>query len=241
MMIWLVFSPSIFPPKRIPWYMALLIVLGAAKPQLTVLIYPGILALTWKHHGWKGALHLVGMCLGLLILCLMPLFIFSPGWFSGFLDVIRYNMAAGFNLPTPFVQLFIRFGIAGILYWLPVFFGCLAISFYLWLKKSVQMSLLWSMALTPIVTPYVSSWDFVLLLPLFFWQLLNYRSTWSRSVLIFGMLFAYVLQILPRLGNTDLHDGSQWWVPLVTVAVYWIGSLVEFLLQSKNQEMKEHE
>lgn len=227
MMIWLVFSPSIFPPIRIPWYMALLIVLGAAKPQLTVLIYPGILALTWKNHGWKGAFHLVGMCLGLLFLCLLPLFIFYPDWFSGFLDVIRYNMAAGFNLPTPFVQLFIRFGIAGILYWLPIFLICLGISLYLWLKKSVHMSLLWSMALTPIVTPYASSWDFVLLLPLFFWQLLHYRSTWSRIVLIFGMLLAYVLQILPRLGNTDLHDGSQWWVPLVTVAVSILASLFE--------------
>jgi len=227
MMIWLVFSPIDFPPNRIPWYLALLIVLGAAKPQLTVLVYPGILALTWRQRGWRGVLRLVGTCLGLLILCLAPLFIFYPGWFSGFVDVIRYNLAAGFNLPTLFVQLFICYGITGIFYWLPIFLVCLAISLYLWLKKGARVGMLWGLALTPIATPYASSWDFVLLLPLFYWQLLHYRSVWSRMVLIFGMLLAYLLQILPRLGNTDLHDGSQWWVPLVTVAVSFLASLFE--------------
>ncbi len=227
MMIWLVFYPANFPTNRLPRYLALLLVLGASKPQLTVLIYPGILALTWKQNGWKSALHLVGVCFGLLIVCLVPLFVFYPTWFNGFLDVIRYNMAAGFNLPTPFMQLVIRFGALGIFYWLPIFLAGLGISLYLWLKNGSCAGMLWSMALTPIVTPYASSWDFVLLLPLFIWQLLHYRSVLSRIALTVGMLIAYVLQILPRLGNTDLHDGSQWWVPLVIVAVYCIALLTE--------------
>ena len=231
MMVWLVFSPADgFPPARMPWHLALLVVLGAAKPQLCVLIYPALLALTIRQHGWRGALRLAGMCLAVLALCLVPLFLFYPAWVSGFLDVTHYNLAAGFNLPTPFIQLFIRFGTAGIFYWLPIFLACLGISLYLWLKKGAQVGMLWSMALTPIATLYASSWDFVLLLPLFFWMLLHFRRAGSRAALILGTLLAYVLQILPRLGNTDLHDGSQWWVPPVMVAVYALVWMLEHWL-----------
>lgn len=228
LMVALVFSPGHeFPPPGMPWTAAMLIVLGASKPQLAVLIYPGILAVTLQKGAWRGVARLGGAVLAALALYLTPLFIFYPGWVSGFLKVTRYNLGVAWDLPTPFVRLTLQFGPPGVWIWLPLFLGCLGLSMALWIKKGARLGMLWSMALTPLATPYGSSWDFILLLPLFFWQLLNFRSRGARFGLVAGMLAAEILQIIPRLGNKDVTDGSQWWVPPVTLAVFGLAALIE--------------
>lgn len=227
--------------KQLSW-VSLLAVLGAAKPQLTVLIYPGIIAATWKRQGMSGLARLLGASLGWLAICLIPLFAFYPGWISGFMEVTRYNLNAGWNLPTPFIQLYLHLGITGLFIWLLFFFSSLALSIYLWVKKGERVGLIWTMALTPLVTTYCSSWDFTLLLPLFFWQFLNYQSGLSRGILISGMFLVDIWQVVPRLGKNDIPDSSQWWIPPALITVFVLSMLVErwkesqFAINDKNIE-----
>ena len=207
--------------------MPLLIVLGAAKPQLTILIYPGIIASTYQHQGWRGLARLLGASLAMLSICLLPLFVFHPGWVSGFLEVVRYVLNIQWDLPTPFVQLTLHLGKTGLRIWFLLFIASLALSLYLWLQKGAKTGMLWSMALTPLVTTYCSSWDFTLLLPLFFWLFLNFRSIWSRAGLIVGMLLVDILQIIPRLGKNDVPDGLQWWIPPTLLFIYILSLMIE--------------
>lgn len=228
MMVTMVFfSKGVFPPAKMTWWMPLLIVLGAAKPQLTILIYPGIIASTYRHQGWHGPARLLGASLAMLFVCLLPLFVFHPGWVSGFLDVVRYVLNIQWDLPTPFVQLTLHLGKTGLLIWFLLFIASLSLSLYLWLRKGAKTGMLWSMALTPLVTTYCSSWDFTLLLPLFFWLFLNFQSIRSRAGLIVGMLLVDILQVIPRLGKTDVPDGSQWWIPPALLSIIFLSLAIE--------------
>jgi multisubunit Na+/H+ antiporter MnhE subunit len=87
--------------------------------------------------------------------------------------------------------------------------------------------MLWSLALTPLVTAYCSTWDFTLLLPLFFWLFLHFNNIWSQIGLLTGMLMSDIWQILPRLRKTDVPDHTLWWVPVVLLVVFLLSMQIE--------------
>jgi hypothetical protein len=228
MMVMVVFLPGDgFPPRRLPWWLPLLLALGAAKPQLTVLVYPGVLAATLRRQGWYGVGRLALASAGWLAVCLVPLFIFYPGWVTGFLNVTNYNLNLQWNLPTLYLRLALTLGRTGQLIWLALFLSALALVLWLWLKKGARAGLIWSLGLTPMVTPYASSWDFTLLLPAFIWLLLKMRSRRARFALGCGMLLVDLGMVASRWGKSELPDASQWWIPPALLATYLLAMLVE--------------
>ena len=53
----------------------------------------------------------------------------------------------------------------------------------------------------------------------------SYQISLGARVMAAGMLTVDFLQVLPRLGGTDIPDFSLWWVPPALLAIY-AGSLL---------------
>jgi len=209
---------KVYLPQASRWT-PLLLAIGLTKPQLAILIYPGLLIQTWRQRGFRQAAWLVLSTVMCVLALTLPLFLFYPGWFQDFTFIIFDNFGKGWGLPTLFVQLPVLLGPLGYGIWGLVFVIALGITWYLWSTQDAKIALLASLALTPLVTIYASSWDFLLLLPAFFWLVFNLKSFMARFALLVGIIIVYIAQIAFRW-QRDITDGSQWWIPPVMIGVY---------------------
>ena len=203
-----------------------MLVLGLTKPQLAILIYPGLFIHVWRTRGFRQAAWLVGSTGITAALLLIPLFLYYPAWLGDFLFITFDNLGKGWGLPTLFVQLPVYLGAAGYGVWAMVFLTALVTSLWLWSRENPKVALVASLAMTPMITPYASSWDFLLLLPAFFWLLIHLRSKAARAALLLGMLFVFAAQIAARW-HQDISDGSQWWIPPGLILIYLISLAIE--------------
>jgi hypothetical protein len=228
-MLFVIFMMAgVYIPKLEP-FLPLLLVLGLTKPQLAILIYPGLLLSVWQKQGFLPVLKLVlatTLCAGILTL---PLFMFYPGWVNNFLLVTFNNLRVGWDFPTLFVQLPFLLGRAGYAVWGAVFLAALGGSLWFWWFRDAKTALLVSLAATPMVTPYASSWDFLLLMPGFFWLIVALRSRAARAALLLGVGFIIVLQIALRW-RQDFADGRQWWIAPGLILVYLTSLAIEHSL-----------
>jgi hypothetical protein len=87
--------------------------------------------------------------------------------------------------------------------------------------------MMWSLGITTIVTPYVWSWDFVLLLPI--WMYTFIQGGWKRRTLL--LIFYAVAWYGMALIQAQESSNNQyfWWVPL-----WFIGTLA-LLTDWKNE------
>lgn len=204
----------------------LLLAVGLTKPQLGLLVYPGLVVHTWRHLGFRQAARLVALTVLCVAVMTIPLFIFYPGWISDFILVTVDNFNKHWNLPSMYVQLPALLGPAGTLIWGLVFLASLALTLWMWYRLDKKTAVIFTLALTPMVTTYTSSWDFMLQFPAFFWLLHKLKARASRVVLLSGVLLVFVFQYAARW-RTDISDGSQWWIPLAMNAVFLLTLLVE--------------
>ncbi|MHB0987795.1 MAG: glycosyltransferase 87 family protein [Bellilinea sp.] len=212
-------------PKAQHW-MPLLLSIGLTKPQLGILVYPGLFIYTWHQKGFRQATWLLISTAISVVLLTIPLFIFFPGWVKDFFFITFDNFGKQWDLPTLFVQLPLILGQVGYAIWALVFLLALAISLWVWYKKDHKTAMIVSLTLTPMVTPYASSWDFMLLLPAFYWLILKLKIMSARVVLLAGTFLVYFFQYAVRW-HRDIRDGSVWWVPPVLISVYLISLLIE--------------
>ena len=218
---------GLFYAEKPAGWALLFLVLGAAKPQLIILVYPGILAALIQKRSWHNLALLCGKTLCFLAVCLLPLFILHLRWFSGFVEATLYNLDAGWAQPTLFYQFKQNLGSIGLPLWIVLYAALLALCLYIWLKKGPRKGMLWSLALTPLATAYCFSWDFTLLLPLFFWLFFHFEDLWSRVNLLTGIFMVDIWQIIPRFGKTNVPEHKQWWVPIVLLAVFILSMQIE--------------
>ncbi len=215
----------VYHPEALPW-VPLLLSIGLTKPQLGILIYPGLLIYNWHQKGFRQAAWLFFSTVISTALLTIPLFIFFPGWVKDFLFITFDNLGKQWDLPTLFVQLPLILGQAGYAIWALVFLLALSTSLWFWSKTDNKTAMIVSLTLTPMVTPYASSWDFMLLLPAFYWLILNIKLMRARVVLLVGTFLVYYFQYAVRW-HRDIRDGSVWWVPPAMIFVYLISLLVE--------------
>ncbi|MDP2778460.1 MAG: hypothetical protein Q8O48_12540, partial [Anaerolineales bacterium] len=144
-----------------------------------------------------------------LALCI-PLFIAYPNWIP---DAI---LSMTQNPPWLYPSLFILFqrhsGAWGVVLGGATAIVTLWLSYFLWKKLPPAQAMVWSLALAPLFSPYVGSWDFVILLPL----LISTFATidWGRKVFII-ILYAlawYGMALVQMQENS--HNHFFWWVPL---------------------------
>jgi hypothetical protein len=84
-------------------------------------------------------------------------------------------------------------------------------AFRLWLTRDVEEAIVWSLALTPLVTPYVWSWDFVMVLPLFAVTAMRSRNKLQLAILVFGYLVCWL--IAWRILESNPNNVRYWWIP----------------------------
>jgi len=220
----------VYVPGAKRW-IPVLLALGLTKPQLGLLVYPGLVVHTWRHQGFRQAVWLMlstAICVAVMTI---PLFVFYPTWLDGFVLVTIDNFDTHWGLPTLFVQLPMLLGKSGYLIWGAVFLATMGLSLWIWYSKDKKEAVLLSLALTPLATTYASSWDFMLLLPAFYWLVLNIKVKAARAILLTGAGLVYVFQYIARWKH-DIPDGSQWWIMPAMVSVFLAVWLVEHAVRS---------
>jgi hypothetical protein len=205
------------------WISAFLIALALSKPHLGI---PALLGFSYHHYAARGGLRpmlLLWARIGIasLLLCL-PLFIAYPNWIPDMITAMSQNPAWAY--PSIFVFFRKTFGNWGWIFWVFTTLLVVMINFQFWKRLPAKNALYWSLALAPLVTPYVGSWDFVVLLPLMVFTYANVnwkRKTfiWVAYVIAWGIMAR--IQALP--GSLNYYF---WWVPLwfigaMTIATFF--------------------
>jgi hypothetical protein len=143
------------------------------------------------------------------------LFIAYPNWIPDMLTSMGRN--GYWSFPSLYV-LFDRFlgttvgySLAGI-----VTLIVLGINFVLWKKLPIRNAMYWSLALAPLTTPYVGSWDFVVVFPLLISTYAN--TNWKQKFFIWvSYLIAWGLMARIQMMASS-HNHYFWWVPLWFIA-----------------------
>ena len=195
---------------------ALLVVLALAKPQLGILAVPGIFFMTYRQGGWRDVAKFIGALLFWLFLLSIPLFIGFPGWLADFWLSMR-QIPNDWLQPGLFTLLPLWLGSIGTLFWGVLALSLLGLNIWIWLRIDPEEAIFWSLALTPLVTPYVWSWDFVMILPLFAKTIMSVGNKLALIILGLGYLLCWILMF--RINSSDNFSNHLfWWVPWLLLA-----------------------
>jgi len=192
------------------WLSAICVAVALSKPHLGYLLMLGFSYRDYLRGGVREMrtswVRIFTMC---LILCI-PLFVAYPNWIP---DAI---VSMGKNPPWSYPSLYILFErffhVWGYILWGFTTLTVIGVNFLLWKKLPTKDAAYWSLALAPIVTPYIGSWDFVVLFPLLISTYVN--GGWRQKAFLlivyfiawFGMARVQMLAVS--------HNHYFWWVPL---------------------------
>jgi hypothetical protein len=198
------------------WLSAFCIALALSKPHLGLLAILGVSLHGYLRGGFRAMLsawmRIFAMC---LILCL-PLFAAYPNWMP---DAI---VSMGKNPPWSYPSLYIlfeRFFAAwGHALWGFTTLIAIGVNFWLWKKLPLKNAAYWSLALAPLATPYVGSWDFVVLFPLLIHTYVNVNLK-RKVLLLVSYCMAWALMARVQMLEVS-HNHYFWWVP-----IWFIGTL----------------
>ncbi|MEO1163720.1 MAG: glycosyltransferase family 87 protein, partial [Chloroflexota bacterium] len=209
--------------------------LASGKPQLILLPVLGFAIALWRMGGWQAWLKVIiaGALIG--ILSLVPLFIADPNWLTDFFATVD-------NIPEwqrpSYLDLFvINFGSIGNYMFAVLCTVIIAINTWIWFKLPLRLAFLWCMTLNLVAIPLVWSWDFVMLLPLYVYYLLDLKSVVARILLI--ILFSVC--IIASIGvNTFLGEAYyHWWIPTFMILSILIAIGVERYFSPKPETHSE--
>jgi len=215
--------PGLFPKgSGRELFAGCVLALTMAKPQLAVLVLPGLLCYFGRSSGRQAMTFLAAGAVTLIGLTI-PLWIAFPQWPAAFAQAVGRNPA--WIQPTILWMLRDWLGVWGWGIWAVVATGAFALNLYLWRTRPPGEAISWSLGLTALVSPYLWSYDFALLIPLLAQSLYRWRSVSLRLVLAFGWLLIGGLMLWIRL-NSDNSDHRYWWMPWVMMGLVWAGALV---------------
>jgi len=195
---------------------ALLVVLALAKPQLGILAVPGIFFMTYRQGGWRDAAKFAGALIFWIFLLSIPLFIGFPGWLADFYLSMR-QIPNNWLQPGLFTLLPLWIGSIGYLIWGVLALSLLGLNIWIWLRIDPEEAIFWSLALTPLVTPYVWSWDFVMILPLFAKTIMSVGNKLALILLGLGYLLCWFLMFWIN-SSDNFSNHLFWWVPWLLLA-----------------------
>lgn len=214
---------SIYERKFHPFILAFLIALTLAKPQLTIFILPGYFFAYLRENGFPRTLMLVFYSVLAVGITSLPLFFYYPQWIADFIRNQMVNPA--WAHPSSLFILQATFNEIGrALWWLLLLVGS-GVNLWLWARLPKREAAIWSLALTTLITPYVWSWDFVLLVPLFTSYLYRKMPRPSTWLLYFGFISCWgVIAYLKLAGLTS--DELNWWVPWYLIGIVMISIIL---------------
>jgi hypothetical protein len=213
---------SMFTEKGKLWAAAFLVALAFSKPHLAVLPFLGMSLYQYRQSASTGVLFFWGRVAAASLTLCIPLFIAEPIWIPDAIESMFQNPI--WSYPSLFV-LYRRYfpgWEAGL--WAFTFLILIGLNFWLWQKGSPRAAMAGSLALAPLASPYVGSWDFVILLPLLFFAFVHVG--WKeRIALIVGYILAWggmaLVQIQPSSDNHFFWWVPLWFVVLIGGILYW--------------------
>lgn len=212
---------------------ALLLAIALSKPQLAIFVLPGFLFSSYQKNGARDTLQGIGLLLACILILMIPLFVVQPDWYIDFINTFQENPA--WKHPSTLVVLTDLTKSFGLYIWMGFALIMFIINIRIWAVQFNRTAVLWSLALTPLVTPYVWSWDFVMILPLFVAMLFQVKSR-AFWILVFGYLLCWLLMLRTALGS-EVSDDLYWYVSWIMV-----GTIVCTTLADKgtvfNQELR---
>jgi len=191
-----------------------LFALALVKPQHCIVVLPSVGMYLLFHKRLQDALKLfLTICFFVAILT-VPLWLSSSNWFMDFLLNLQRN--PNWEQPNIFSLLHNKFGLLGFIFWLPLYTIILMLSLQAWSKYEPQKAVLWSLALTTIVSPYLWSWDFVFLLPLFVNTAIELSNFLSRLTLSIFYIVCFIFSLI-ALQGVAATDKVLWWFPITLI------------------------
>ncbi len=218
----ILFVVSEYHQKIKPGLIGCLLAISLVKPQLIVLFFPVFITVLIRDGGVRKVIKVLSLTLFWFLISIIPLFLLSPGWIRDFVQNLVDN--PGWAYPTFYtilrtilpsdtlpmilaiILLFIGIGIT------------IAISY----RLEQNEALLWSMAFTPVFSPVVWSWDFVLIYPLLLHLVFDRKYLLTSNIVLIGFVICLVLYItMVQLGYAD--DRYGFWVPIFLNVLMFIG------------------
>jgi len=208
--------------KMKPGLTGFLLAISLVKPQLIVLFFPVFITVLFRDGGGKKVIKVLSLTLFWFLISTIPLFILSPGWIRDFVQNLLDN--PGWAYPT-FYTIFRTIlpsdTLPMILAVILLFIG-IGITIAISYRLEKNEALLWSMALTPVFSPVVWSWDFVLFYPLLLFLVFNRKNLRTSITVLIGYFICLVAYItMVQLGYAD--DRYGFWVPIFLNLVMLIG------------------
>lgn len=194
-----------------------------SKPQLAIFAIPGLLIASYRSGGWTRSLSFTGYLVFSILILMVPLWLLYPPWPFDFVDGLSKNPTwLQPNLFSILTSTFPTWGLAG---WAVVAFGLFLVNTRLWIGLVPTQAIIGSLAITVIASPYIWTWDFVLMLPAVIYGLTHARATSSQLVVISGYAITASLGFWMRLNTSN--EQLFWWMPYMLLVTSGLGYLLD--------------
>lgn len=205
------------------WATGLLLAFTLTKPQLVVLFIPAFFFSTLRSRGWRRVLEIgVWTLLGIVILSI-PVIISSPNWLNDFIFNLSTNPT--WKHPSLYTAGFLPLSKLGQFYGYLFFLTGISISLYLVTRSDKKEMFLWILALITVFSPYIWSWDFVLMYPVMIFTLFSQKNMFTTTLLYSSYLLVLGLYTTQKLTG-QMDDSGLWWIPwcllVITLVVRWL-------------------
>ena len=198
--------------------LTLLMAVGLSKPQLAIFVLPGFILYRIRTYGIRNTVQLIAYLICWVLILTIPLFLAYPNWLPDFILEIQQNP----SWAQPSSLYFLRNAVPkfGEAIWIVMAIVIFAINIWLWTVLPSRDAVFWSLALTPLITPYIWTWDFVMILPLFISSVFQAKTRASLGVLLGGYIVCWILMAGMKI-HGEVSDYFFWWVPwyLVTIII----------------------
>ena len=226
---------AVYAVQRRQWVLTgILIALATAKPQLILLPVLGLAVYAWHQGRWSALLRLGLSGTVTSAVLTLPLWIASPDWLNGMQIAFSRNLQ--WAQPSSLVAFRFLMGDGiGIALWGLLLVVAIIITVWMWgyTSRSGQgrhidpiTAMSWNLMLTLLVSPYAWTWDFVLILPLWFRLMAITPSWWARGVLLLGYVVTWGGAVAIRL-STDSDEIRFWWFPWIWLMTFVLAALLQ--------------
>lgn len=190
-----------------------LLAIALVKPQHGIVVLPVIfIYLLFMKKVPQEAARLFFTTCFFIILQTIPLWWSDPAWVRDFVSNLQRNPI--WAQPGIFILLQNFFGKSGVILWFILYLMILGINLRIWSKNKPEKAILWSLASTSIISPYLWSWDFVLLLPLLADTVLCLSGISGKLTLFIFYALCFYGTVLALQGGTA-SDEVLWWLPFL--------------------------
>lgn len=209
--------------NQIPyWIKGLIIALLFSKPQLIIFSAPVFIFHFLRENGVKSTLYQIGWIIIWILISSCPIFITDPRWIYQLIDNLREN--TNWLQPNLFSLLVQQYDITPLIS-IPL------LSMGLWycirysIRHNIYDSIILSMAITTLLSPFIWSWDFVLLFPLLVNSYKINHSKLIKLIIMSGYLVITLVFIALKIIGYSSDELFIWVAPSTLVLLLLANTL----------------